>query len=62
MAVDTAAAGGLRFASAQGRWVIAESKMVDLKRQNTTVMKVTEIDIRDDIPLEQFEERALERE
>lgn len=45
-----------------GRWVIAESKMVDLKRQHTTVMKVTEIDIRDDIPLEQFEERALERE
>lgn len=46
----------------EGRWVIAESKMVDLKRQHTTVMKVTEIDIRDDIPLEQFEERALERE
>jgi len=44
------------------RWVITESKMVDLKRQHTTVMKVTEIDIRDDIPLEQFEERALERE
>jgi len=46
----------------EGRWVIAESKMVDLKRQHTTVMKVTEIDIRDDLPLEQFEERALERE
>ncbi|MCA9680195.1 MAG: outer membrane lipoprotein-sorting protein [Kofleriaceae bacterium] len=46
----------------EGRWVIIESKMVDLKRQHTTVMKVTEIDIRDDIPLEQFEERALERE
>jgi hypothetical protein len=46
----------------QGRWVIAESKMVDLKRQHTTVMKVTEIEIRDDIPLEQFEERALARE
>jgi hypothetical protein len=46
----------------EGRWVITESKMVDLKRQHTTVMKVTEIDIRDDIPLEQFEERALERE
>ena len=44
------------------RWVITESKMVDLKRQHTTVMKVSEIDIRDDIPLEQFEERALERE
>ncbi len=44
------------------RWVITESKMVDLKRQHTTVMKVNEIDIRDDIPLEQFEERALERE
>jgi hypothetical protein len=46
----------------EGRWVIMESKMVDLKRQHTTVMKVTEIDIRDDIPLEQFEERALERD
>ncbi len=46
----------------EGRWVIMESKMVDLKRSHTTVMKVTEIDIRDDIPLEQFEERALERE
>jgi hypothetical protein len=44
------------------RWVITESKMVDLKRQHTTVMKVTELDVRDDIPLEQFEERALERE
>ena len=46
----------------EGRWVIKESKMVDLKRQHTTVMKVIEIDIRDDLPLEQFEERALERE
>jgi len=46
----------------EGRWVITESKMVDLKRDHTTVMKVTEIDIKDDIPLEQFEERALERE
>ncbi len=47
---------------AEGRWVITESKMVDLKRQHTTVMKVTEIDIRGDIPLEQFSERALARE
>jgi len=46
----------------ENRWVITESKMVDLKRQHTTVMKVTEIDIRDDIPLEQFTERALARE
>lgn len=46
----------------ESRWVITESKMVDLKRQHTTVMKVIEIDIRDDLPLEQFEERALERE
>jgi outer membrane lipoprotein-sorting protein len=47
---------------AEGRWVITESKIVDLKRQHTTVMKVTEIDIRGDIPLEQFSERALARE
>jgi hypothetical protein len=43
------------------RWVITESKMVDLKREHTTVMKVTEIDLRDDIPLETFTERELER-
>jgi len=47
---------------AEGRWVITESKIVDLKRQHTTVMKVTEIDIKGDIPLEQFSERALARE
>lgn len=46
----------------EGRWVITASKLVDLKRQHTTEMKVTDIDLRDDIPLEQFEERALERE
>jgi outer membrane lipoprotein-sorting protein len=47
---------------AEARWVITESKMVDLKRSHTTVMKVTEIDIKGDIPLEQFTERALARE
>jgi outer membrane lipoprotein-sorting protein len=47
---------------AEGRWVITESKIVDLKRQHTTVMKVTEIDIKGDIALEQFTERALARE
>lgn len=45
----------------EGRWVITESKMVDLKREHTTVMKVVEIDLKDDIPLEQFTERALSR-
>jgi hypothetical protein len=44
-----------------GRWVIYESKMVDLKRQHATVLKVVEIELRDDIPLEQFTVRALER-
>jgi hypothetical protein len=43
------------------RWVITESKIVDLKREHTTVMKVTEIDLRNDIPLDQFSERALSR-
>ncbi len=44
-----------------GRWIIYESKMVDLKREHSTVMKVVEITLRDDIPLEQFTVRALER-
>jgi len=43
------------------RWIIAESKMVDLKREHTTVFKVVDITLRDDIPLEQFTQRALER-
>jgi len=45
----------------ESRWIIAESKMVDLKREHTTVFKVVEIDLKDDIPLEQFTPRALER-
>lgn len=44
-----------------GRWIISESKMVDLKGEHTTIMKVTEIELRDDIPLDQFTVRALER-
>ena len=44
-----------------GRWIISESKMVDLKLEHTTIMKVTEIELRDDIPLDQFTVRALER-
>jgi outer membrane lipoprotein-sorting protein len=44
-----------------GRWIINESKMVDLKREHSTIMKVVEITLRDDIPLEQFTVRALER-
>lgn len=44
-----------------GRWIISESKMVDLKREHTTVLKVIEIQLRDDIPLERFSVRALER-
>lgn len=43
------------------RWLITESKMVDLKRQHTTVFKVTEVTLRKDIDLEQFTVRALER-
>jgi hypothetical protein len=35
--------------------------MVDLKREHSTIMKVVEITLRDDIPLEQFTVRALER-
>lgn len=45
----------------ESRWIIAESKMVDLKREHTTVFKVVEIKLRDNIPLEQFTQRALER-
>ncbi|RMH36519.1 MAG: outer membrane lipoprotein-sorting protein [Deltaproteobacteria bacterium] len=45
-----------------GRWVILESKMVDLRRQHATVLRVDHIDLRDDIPLERFTVRALERE
>ena len=43
------------------RWLITESKMVDLKREHTTVFKVVEVTLRKDIDLEQFTVRALER-
>jgi negative regulator of sigma E activity len=45
----------------QDRWLITESKMVDLKREHTTVFKVVEVTLRKDIDLEQFTVRALER-
>ena len=44
-----------------GRWIVFESKMVDLKREHSTVIRVVDIKLRDDIPLEQFSVRALER-
>lgn len=44
-----------------GRWIIAESKMMDLKREHTTVFRVVKVKLRDDIPLSQFTVRALER-
>jgi hypothetical protein len=44
-----------------GRWIIAESKMMDLKRQHLTVFKVVSVKLRNDIPLQQFTVRALER-
>ena len=43
------------------RWVIYESKMVDLDRQHSTVMKVESIKLRTDIPAERFTERELGR-
>jgi hypothetical protein len=43
------------------RWIIAESKLVNLKRQHSTIIKVVDIDIRTDLPLEGFTVRALER-
>jgi hypothetical protein len=46
----------------EDRWIIDESKMVDLNRRHTTVLKVLEIALRDDVPLDQFSVRALERE
>ena len=45
----------------QNRWLITESKMVDVKREHTTVFKVVEVTLRKDIDLEQFTVRALER-
>lgn len=42
-------------------WIIEETKMVDLKKEHTTVLKVIEVKLREDIPLEQFTVRALER-
>jgi hypothetical protein len=45
----------------QDRWLITESRMVDLKREHTTVFKVIEVTLRKDIDLEQFTVRALER-
>jgi hypothetical protein len=45
-----------------GRWVIQESKMVDLRRKHSTVMRLASIKFKSDIPLEQFSVRALERE
>jgi len=45
----------------ESRWLITESKMVDLKREHTTVFKVTEVTLKKDIDLEQFTVRALER-
>jgi hypothetical protein len=47
---------------AEGKWIIGESKMVDLKRDHTTVMKLVTVKLRDDVPLDQFTVRALDRE
>jgi len=44
-----------------GKWIISESKMVDVKREHTTVIKVVDITLRKDVPLDQFTVRALER-
>jgi outer membrane lipoprotein-sorting protein len=44
------------------KWLITESKMVDLSKEHTTVLKVSSVKLRDDIPLEQFTVRALDRE
>ena len=44
-----------------GKWVITESKLTDLPRKHSTVMRVTDIDFKKDIPLEDFTVRALER-
>ena len=44
------------------RWLITESKLVDLKRDHTTILKLGDVALRDDVPLEQFTVRALDRE
>lgn len=44
------------------KWMITESKMVDLEKNHTTILKVVSVQLRDDIPLDQFSVRALDRE
>ncbi len=44
------------------KWLVTESKMVDLEKNHTTVLKVSSVSLREDIPLEQFTVRALDRE
>jgi len=43
------------------RWLISESKMVDLEREHTTIFKLVDVTLKDDISLDQFTVRALER-
>ncbi len=45
-----------------GRWVIEQSKMVDLRKNHATGMKLTAIRFRSDISRDQFTIQALERE
>jgi len=44
-----------------GRWLIDESKMVDLKREHTTIFKLVDVKLKDDVSLDRFTVRALER-
>ncbi len=44
------------------RWVIMESRMADLRRNHSTIMRLSEIEFKTDIPMEQFTVRALLRE
>ena len=45
----------------QGRWIITISKMVDLKRNHTTIIQVKKIALKSNIPLAQFKPRALKQ-
>lgn len=54
--------GAQKVERVQGRHVITESRMVDLVRNHTTALRAIKVTLREDVPLEQFTVRALDRE
>lgn len=45
----------------KGRWIIVESKMVDLRSEHTTILKLKSISFDKDVPKGRFTVRELER-